>query len=155
NSLGISDKRERVLNSEEAIKWLGDPNGYYKATREITPTPEVNDAFRFEEPIDIPVLMIQGDLDFSTPYENALHLQKFLKNGHLITVVDGTHSAVGEAILHNENEAMKMFEFMNADFTKTAPKAVFKTIPERIEMPALEFNYSDEMSLYELLVEVY
>jgi len=155
NSLGISDKRENVLNAEAAIQWLGDPNGYYKATRKITPTPEVSDDFRFETPIDIPVLMIQGDLDFSTPYENALHLKKFLKNGHLITIVDGTHSAVGEAILHNESEAMKMFAFMDADFSKTVPSRVFESIPERIEMPALDFNYSDEKSLYELMVEVY
>ncbi|MGH1362209.1 MAG: alpha/beta fold hydrolase [Calditrichia bacterium] len=153
NSLGISDRREKVLNSESAIKWLGDPNGYYKVTRGLTPTPEVNDDFRFEKPIDIPVLMMQGDLDFSTPYENALHLQQFLTNGHLVTIVDGTHSAVGEAIQLKEDEAMKLFAFMDADFTTVSPKDVFKSLPDKIELPPLEFKTLEESSLYEKFVE--
>jgi len=153
NSLGISDRREKMLNSESAIKWLGDPNGYYKATRGLTPTPEVNDEFRFEEQIDIPVLMIQGDLDFSTPYENALHLQQFLTNGHLVTIVDGTHSAVGEAIQLKEEEAMKLFQFMDADFSNVSPKDVFKSLPDKIELPPLEFKALEGSSLYEKFVE--
>lgn len=153
NSLGISSRREKLLNSESAIKWLGDPNGYYKATRTLTPTPEVTDAFRFEEQIDIPVLMIQGDLDFSTPYENALHLQQFLTNGHLVTIVDGTHSALGEAIQLKEEEAMKLFTFMDADFTSVSPTEVFKSFPDKIDLPPLEFKTLEGSSLYEKFVE--
>src|SRR5690606_39607362 len=53
------------------ISILGDPNGHYRRWAPITPTKEVSDDFRAFRPIDVPVLMVQGDMDVQTPWENA------------------------------------------------------------------------------------
>jgi len=59
---------------------------------------EVDNAFRQDVEIDVPVLMIQGDLDMNTPIENAEHAVAFMSNGHLLRVHGGTHLAIYEAM---------------------------------------------------------
>lgn len=73
NSLGISKAREAKLNQEPGRRWIGELNAIYKATREATPTPVIDDAFR-DLRTDIPMLLIHGDFDLSTPIENAEEL---------------------------------------------------------------------------------
>ena len=74
-------------------RWLGDINDFYHNTRELTPTPTVNDEFRGDSQIDVRVLLINGDLDWSTPIETQ-HLRRHLKRGHLVSVAGGTHRTV-------------------------------------------------------------
>ncbi len=153
NSLGISKKREAKLMAEPATQWLGNRNRWYMASREVTPTPVVDDEFRLGLRTDVPVLMIQGDLDFSTPYENALELMPSLKNGHLVTVKGGTHSVSKELFQFKEDIARQIFEFMNANFDDTTPHQLFSTLPKTVSLPTIDFIPLDSKSLYERLIE--
>ncbi|MEM7583740.1 MAG: alpha/beta hydrolase [Acidobacteriota bacterium] len=149
SSLGISSRREAKLKEEAAFETLGDINLWYTATREVTPTPVVDDTFRRFESTAIPVLMIQGDMDFSTPIENALELLPYLENGHLVTVRDGTHGALVEMIQLRPEIARQVLAFINEDFDVRAPAKFFDGLPKEIELPPLAFRKHGERPLYE------
>ena len=91
HSLGISKARTQRLQNEPAYRWLGDVNWRLAALRDVVPTRAIDDDFRAFARSNIPVLMVHGDLDLSTPIENALELLPNLTNGHLIRVV-GEHT---------------------------------------------------------------
>jgi len=149
NSLGISPKREKLLESREANKWLADLNATYNSTRSVCPTPDVGDAFRQHVKHNTPLIVIHGDMDRSTPYGNALFLLPFLKNGHLITVKRGTHSAKRALILKDPELAREIYEFMNLDFEKISFSDFKKTLPEEFELDAFNFWPIKGESLFE------
>ena len=152
NSLGISAQREQKLKNEAARRWLGDINWRYVATRDVTPTPVVDDAFRTFVRSEIPVLMIQGDLDLSTPQENAHELLPYLPNGHLIVVKGGTHGAVGDMARVDPEFPQHLYRFMQADFESTNVKDFYKTLPDSVEMPPLQFK-TEITSLFDELID--
>lgn len=153
NSLGISEERDKILLSREANRWIGDPSVNYRQTKKVSPTPVVDPSFRIPQTHDIPVLMVQGNMDWNTPYGNAEYLLPFLTNGHLLEVVGGTHGAKRELILEDEALAQKLFGFMQADFEKTSFQSFANELPHKFELPALKFTPIGEKSLYKQLVE--
>lgn len=100
NSLGISSKRDEALNNEPARQWLGELNSIYKATRDVTPTPVIPDSSRVLES-DLPILFVQGDMDLSTPIENAIEAMETLSNCHMIRIKRGTHGAIKQIGRHD------------------------------------------------------
>ncbi|MEO1449724.1 MAG: alpha/beta fold hydrolase [Bacteroidota bacterium] len=139
NSLGISAKREAKLNQREAQKWLGDINLRFKATRSVSPAAEVSDDFRRMPELDIPILLIHGDMDRSTPYTNALELMESFPNGHLITVERGTHTAKRALILGDSTLAAQVYEFMNVDFEQSTMEDFRTQLPDRFALPTFNF----------------
>lgn len=152
NSLGISPARDTRLNNSTAARWLGDINWRYKATRPVTPTPQVPNEFRTFKQVSVPILMIQGNLDASTPYENATELLPFLGNSHLITIDGGTHGTVRDATRYHPKFPQHLYRFMANDFGTTSPKELYSTMPDRVELPELRFK-NPERSLFELLID--
>jgi pimeloyl-ACP methyl ester carboxylesterase len=152
NSLGISAKRESQLNAALATRWLGDINWRYKATRTVTPTEKVPESFTAFEISDIPVLMIQGDLDWSTPLKNAVELKPFLPNGHLITIVGGTHGTVRDAQRHFSDFPEHLYRFMANDFKQTSPQELYASMPNRVDLPKLNFQ-APTKSFYEMYID--
>lgn len=55
-------------------------------------------AFRDDITIDAPALVFAGSYDIATPIENALQLIEHLPNGHMTTVIGGSHDAMSEAL---------------------------------------------------------
>lgn len=153
NSLGISADRDKQLQSREANRWLGDPSVNYRQTKKVSPTPIVDPAFRIPEKNNTPVLMIQGNMDWNTPFSNASYLMPFLENGHLLEVEGGTHGAKRELILEDEVLALKLFSFMSKDFEKTSFESFQQTLPTSFKLPKLTFTTLDSQSLFEQLVE--
>jgi len=151
NSLGISAAREARLRLEPAYEWLGNINLFYTASRDLTPTPTLDDTFRQHRRTDIPVLMVQGDLDFSTPLENALELLPFLSNGHLLIVRDGTHSAFRELTQLKPEVMKQVLSFVDEDFESSDPKSYFSTLPTTVELPPLTFRTPEAGPLVEEL----
>jgi formylglycine-generating enzyme required for sulfatase activity/pimeloyl-ACP methyl ester carboxylesterase len=150
NSLGITAARDAKLLAEPEARWLGDINDFYRNTRDLTPTPRVGDEFRADSPIDVPVLLINGDLDWSTPMENARHLRRHLERGHLVSVSGGTHC--GEIVEMQQMQPGKLqslYEFIDADFATTAPEAVLARLPDHLAYPAIQFQLPLGPSLYE------
>lgn len=152
NSLGITGQREQLLDESPAVRWLGDINWRYKATRKVTPTKRVDDSFLEFKETDVPVLMIQGNLDLSTPLENATDQLEYLKNGHLITIDGGTHGTVRDAQRTDPGFPNHLYRFMAADFEKTTPQELYKQFPDEVELPKLNFK-KPELPLFELLIE--
>lgn len=149
NSLGISAQRDSLLDSRESRKWLGDINLYYKETRKACPPSKLDDSFRQQRVHDIPLLLIQGDMDRSTPHENATYLMQFLNNGHLLTVKRGTHSAKRAMILQDPELARSVYQFMNVDFEKTPFPEWKRNLPTEFELPKFEFWPIEGESLFD------
>ncbi|MEN0005314.1 MAG: alpha/beta fold hydrolase [Bacteroidota bacterium] len=149
NSIDISKKRAAVLNSRPAIEWLGNVNSHYTSTTDICPAPKVSPAFRQHVKHDIPIIIIQGDMDLSTPYENALFLMDYLENGHLITVKRGYHNAKRALIFDDPDLMRKVYSFMDLDLEQTSFKDFSKELPSIHEMPAYQFWPLDGKPLYE------
>lgn len=151
SSLGISEERESLLNSRPAVQWLGELNNFQKSTRTITPTSLVNNTFRHQTAHNVPILMLQGDLDMSTPMENADFLNELMPNTHLIKIKRGGHSIKLKLVQDDPQLASALYEFMNIDFEKTNFSAFKESLPEVYEkIPALEFVPIEGSSLFEL-----
>ena len=151
NSLGISKTRDAKLISEPGSRWLGELNLTYKATRDHTPTPVISDSFRNLK-TSIPILMVQGDMDLSTPIENAEELLPSLPNGHLVRIHGGTHGAFGEISRHDNTFMEQVEMFLNANLdSKESIKEVYGKIPTSYSLPPLEFESLTGPSLFDEL----
>lgn len=153
NGLGISAKRQAVLDREPARRWLGDINSGYTYTRDLTPTPDVGDAFRADFDITVPTLLIQGDVDQSTPMENAISQVPYLKNGRLVIVEGGTHGVRKEILTPayvpgNEAFGEAVLDFI-APVSSTPAKAQLAAMPKRIALAPFKFQSMQAPSLYD------
>ncbi|MEM0953087.1 MAG: alpha/beta hydrolase [Pseudomonadota bacterium] len=92
--------------------------------------PALPDAFRAGEQIDVPVLFVHGDVDFSTPLQNAYETLEAFPNGHLVVMENGTHGAFPVGI-----EISETLQGVVDDWLQGTPPAV-----ERIALPPLEFD---------------
>ena len=151
NSLGISASRDAQLDAEAPRQWLGELNLVYKATRDVTPTPVVPDSWRLLK-TEVPILLVHGDLDLSTPIENAEEALPHLANAHLIRVAAGTHGAFDQAADHAPEFNDWILKFLAADFTSD-PSITALDLPTEISLPSLQFASMTGPSLFDKRVE--
>lgn len=88
----------------------------------------------------MPTVLLQGDLDLSTPLENALHLRKFLTRGHFVVVEGGTHTVDDEVALMLPEVKAALQRFLTADLNDSSLRQIFTDLPERatVSMPTFE-----------------
>ena len=154
NSLGISSRREAELLERPEHRWLGDINSYYRDTRDLTVTPQIDDAFRADFSIDVPVLLVNGDIDWSTPLENAEHELKFLTNGHLLRVNGAGHCPIPVELRDHKPELMELvYQFFEADFSDGSD--YFDNLPKEVDLPSYDFTTLGGQSLFEKALFVY
>ncbi|MEM9313217.1 MAG: alpha/beta fold hydrolase [Pseudomonadota bacterium] len=151
NSLGISRRRDAQLLAEAETRWLGDINAYYRETRDLTATTPVDESFLSDFRVDYPVLLVNGDIDWSTPLENAQHALGFLDRGHLVTVRGAGHCPLANELRDHRPEVMEqIYRFFEADFSED--DGFFDGLPDEVELPAYDFATLEGPSLYEQAV---
>jgi len=141
NSIGITSEREQTLRSDSARRLVGPINSFYYATRDLSPTPDVGDDFRMGLSVNVPVLMIQGDLDRSTPIENARHIHEVLPNSHLLHVENGTHMAIREVRQFHPEVTTQVRSFLQT--------GRFGELPAHVTLPPPDFEVPSDTSLFE------
>lgn len=127
---GISDKRDQLIKNDNALNVLGDINFGYTMQKEVWKVNDLGPVFRENIVTDVPILLIHGNWDTSTPIENAYDILPSLKNGHLIEVERGTHN-----VLHECYRLVEGFPELIVKFI-TGEKVDF---PNNIELPQIEY----------------
>lgn len=150
NSLGISSERESKLEREPGRRWIGELNALYKATRDVTPTPVIDDAFR-KLKTNIPILLVHGDYDLSTPIENAYELMADNPNALLITIRGGTHGAFDQIVAHDEQFMAHVKRFLDADFESGNQTINTLDLPHKLSLAPLKFNGMNGPTLFKSL----
>jgi len=148
NSLGISKAREALLLSRPENAWLGGVEPRYLSSRDLTMAKDAGDPFRADAPINVPVALIHGDLDFSTPMENARHAAEFLRIGHLTIVTNATHVSDDESMEHLPGLVKALQQYLDADGEAAVAQAL-TALPDRVALPAPRFEGLTGASLYD------
>lgn len=135
-SLGVTPERLKQLNSDPACEFLGKWNWTsYIASAGIWPTPDVGDDFRNPVQTPIPIILMHGDWDTSTPLENSLGIIKFFPKGRLLIVEHGEHMAREQVARNSPTEWGQMMDFLR---TGNMPD-----LPDRIVLPVPKFAVPD------------
>jgi pimeloyl-ACP methyl ester carboxylesterase len=131
-SLGVTPQRAAQLRADPALPLLGSA-GFepYMAAAEAWPTPDMGDSFRSMIRSEIPVLLIHGDWDSSTPVDNMLAQLPYFPNGKAIIVHRGGHD--GAFYLLREAPQVKEAVYR---FLKTGG---MKDLPEELTLPVPSF----------------
>ena len=140
-SSGISEARLARLRDDPARALVPEDYSWYE---EICAPWEVDagDAFRRNVPMEIPTVLVHGTWDFNTPYDNALELEPYLRRGKLVTVVGGSHSALGEAMATDSAFADAFWRFFRSGDVSVFPDSVVLPdvdwlVPEGLRQRAL------------------
>lgn len=107
----------------------GQPDYYCRNNFKVH---DMGDAWRTEEPSDIPVLFYHGDFDGTTPPENARRAISRFTNGKLIIVEGVAHYVKEMEQLSPELKALRT-EFV---LTGNIPE----NTPSRVTLPPIEFS---------------
>ena len=75
---------------------VGPLGAWYEATCPAWDA-DLGEDFRAGFTTDIPVVLVHGTWDTSTPFENAIECLPMFTNGHLVVVEGGSHGALNEA----------------------------------------------------------
>ena len=129
-SSGISDERDQLIKNDKALNILGDINFGYTMQKGVWNVNDLGTAFRENIVTDVPILLIHGNWDTSTPIENAYGILPSLKNGHLIEVERGTHN-----VLHECYRFVEGFPELVAGFIKGEQL----DLPNKIELPPIAY----------------
>ena len=127
---GITPEREADIKADPAVKILGDINSNYTITREVWES-DLGDEFRQNFETDIPTVIVHGTWDTSTPYENALELVPYFKNGKFIPVIRGPHGALRAAMNTSEQFRKGVMHF--------AATGDMSELPDEVEMPPVDW----------------
>lgn len=127
-SLGVTPAREFQLRHDPAIALLGTQGfaGYLAAASDW-PTPDMGDALRRFAPSDIPLLMVHGDWDTSTPIENMLAQLPYFSRGRGIVVHRGSHNGTFYQLRNEPVAKRAVYTFLRTGEMKDLPAEV--TLP--------------------------
>ena len=128
---GISVERGEALRSDPAAAFLGKTWRYYDSSCEAWDA-DLGEDFRAAFTTDVPALLIQGDWDTSTPFENGLEVRTYFKNHRFVHVEGGSHGAFREARETEEGFTEKVHTWMAT--------GNFGPIPERVVLPPLQWK---------------
>lgn len=132
---GLSQARGNVLRNDPAAAMLGPMwLGYDEAC--VPWDADLGEDFRQPFDSSVPTVLIQGNWDTSTPYENAVEAREFFDNHHFVHVEGGSHGAL--------REALEQIDDFEADILHWLTTGEFEQLPESIELPPMEWVQDTE-----------
>ncbi len=120
---GISQARLAELTSDPAVATVGPIGQFYQQTCPSWDS-DLGEDFRTNFYTDIPTVLVHGNWDLSTPFENALELAPFFRQGHFVVVHGGSHGAMREAMGESEDFRQALYEFVRSGERSSLPKEV-------------------------------
>lgn len=135
-SLGVTPGRLRQLRSDPALPWIGG-GGFepYLAAASTWPTPDLGDAFRTPASSPIPVLLVHGDWDTSTPLDNTLAQLPYFPNGRAIVVHRGGHDGAFYLLRERPEVREAVYRFLRT--------GRMEGLPAEVTLPAPRFSAPD------------
>ncbi|MEM1140979.1 MAG: alpha/beta hydrolase [Pseudomonadota bacterium] len=135
-SSGLSDERRSAMQDYGFPIFQQISFFIYDSTCPAWNVPTLPDSFRDNSPVDVPVLFVQGDIDFSTPIHNTIDLLHVFRQAQLITVKNGSHGALGAAFAEQEEKITLLINqwFRGGDVNNAVielPPVVFSAVPEK------------------------
>lgn len=130
-SLGASPAREFQLRNDPVVPLLGT-GGFapYIASAKDWPTPDMGDTFRAFAPSTIPVILVHGDWDTSTPIENMLMQLAYFPKGHGIVVHRGGHDGTFYQLRGEPAAKAAVYAFLRTGDLKDLPSEVTLAAPK-------------------------
>lgn len=145
-SLGITPEREAKLQSRvEALRWVGNPNKDYAAVRDLLPGQRVDKHFLEDFTVSVPMLILQGDLDLSTPLENVQEQQGNYRDARVIIVNGATHDIKEELVDPKITPDLAIFEAA-LQFLSEGDEDARSSIPTHVNLRPFSFQGLDQAS---------
>lgn len=130
-SSGISDRRAQMLRKDPARSLISLSTLFEgELCQEWPASIEADISAPFHS--DVPVLLIHGDWDTSTPYSNVLEVQDMLPNSVVVTVIGGSHGAMREA-----EEADSEFREAVLNWVSSGDSS---QLPDQVVLPEIEWQ---------------
>ena len=133
---GITPERLALLKNDPAQALVSVDYAWYEeicAPWEV----DVGNAFRRGFKTDVPTVIVHGTWDIVTPLDNALELMPHFSRGKLVTVVGGTHGALGEALSADSAFVDAFWKFLQTG--DVAP------MPDSVVLPPIDWVVSDQL----------
>ncbi len=127
---GVSRGRLAELQSDPARALVWPEFEWYEeicAPWEV----DIGDDFRLNFATDVPTVIVHGTWDISTPFDNALEVLPRFRNGKLVSVIGGSHGALGEAF-----DADPAFEAAFWTYLRTGDVEV---MPDSVSLPPVDW----------------
>ena len=131
---GISAERGRELRGDPAQRWVGEKGRFYDTNCPVWGS-DLGEGFRRNFETEIPTVLVHGNWDLSTPFENARELAPYFENGKLVVVNRGTHGALGEALEQVDGFREALVEFLRS--------GDMSAVPDRVDLPPVEWVVPD------------
>ncbi|MEM7355020.1 MAG: alpha/beta fold hydrolase [Acidobacteriota bacterium] len=130
---GVSQARSDQIRNDPAAAMLG-PIWQEDDTWCEGWDADLGEDFRSPFRTSVPTVLVQGNWDTGTPYENAVELRTYFENHHFVHVEGGSHGALREAI-----EEVEGFQDAMDHWLTTGE---LEQIPESVELPPFQWNTS-------------
>ena len=127
---GISAERRKRQDSDPAARLVGALGNYYDMTCPAWGA-DLGDAFRAGFTTDVPVVVVHGTWDVSTPFSNALECLPLFDDVHFVVVEGGSHGAL--------NEARRQFPEFDAALMDFVASGERTNLPEELRMPPISW----------------
>lgn len=131
---GITPQRLATLEADPAAQLLG-PLGFYYQSNCRAWDSDLGDDFRTNFDTDVPTVIVHGNWDVNTPFENALELVPHFKRSQFVVVNGGSHGALREA-----TELDAAFRDALMEFYRTGDMS---GLPDQVDLPAIDWEVPD------------
>ncbi|MGN6105311.1 MAG: alpha/beta hydrolase [Kofleriaceae bacterium] len=128
--LGVTAARGHRLQTDPATHYLGSwAFAPHLGSRAAWPTPDVGDEIRAPATSQIPVVMVGGDWDLSTPIENLLEIAPYFPNSRTVIVHRAEHEQLTRMMRHQPEVFESLLEFFRTGSTAKLPAEIALPVP--------------------------